>query len=250
MPPDLISPPSSAVAAQDYAAAVATDAQGNVYVAGLTYSPDFRVTAAALQSKIGSVGASDAFVAKFAPDGTLLWSTYLGGCCDDWATGVAVDAAGNVLVTGWTRSADFPVVRATQAALNNGVSPARYDAFVAKLDPNGSKLLYSTFLGGSGDDGASGLALDAAGNAYVAGNVQSSASFPGMKSTPDVNGIFVSKLDPNGALVYSFLHPYGSAAGIAVDSAGSAYVAGTLLFLQSLQLRHEQPSARRGTRRP
>src|SRR4249920_3341322 len=60
---------------QDYAAAVATDAQGNIYVAGLTYSPDFRVTAAALQSKIGSVGASDAFVAKFAPDGTLLWST-------------------------------------------------------------------------------------------------------------------------------------------------------------------------------
>ena len=144
---------------QDYAAAVATDAQGNVYVAGLTYSPDFRVTAAALQTKIGSVGASDAFVAKFAPDGTLLWSTYLGGCCDDWATGVAVDAAGNVLVTGWTRSADFPVVRATQAALNNGVSPARYDAFVAKLDPNGTKLLYSTFLGGSGDDGASGLAV-------------------------------------------------------------------------------------------
>jgi hypothetical protein len=90
--------------------------------------------------------------------------------------------------------------------LNNGVSPARYDAFVAKLDPNGTKLLYSTFLGGSGDDGSFRLALDAAGNAYVAGNVQSSASFPGMKSTPDVNGIFVSKLDPNGALVYSFLH--------------------------------------------
>ena len=223
---------------QDYAAAVATDAQGNVYVAGLTYSPDFRVTAAALQSKIGSVGASDAFVAKFAPDGTLLWSTYLGGCCDDWATGVAVDAAGNVLVTGWTRSADFPVLHAVQGTLNNGVSPARYDAFVAKLDPTGSKLLYSTFLGGSGDDGAYGLAVDAAGNAYVAGNVQSSASFPGMKSTPDVNGIFVSKLDPNGALVYSFLHPYGSAAGIAVDSAGSAYVAGTLLFLQSLQHCH------------
>ena len=192
---------------QDYAAAVATDAQGNVYVAGLTYSPDFRVTAGALQTKIGSVGASDAFVAKFAADGALLWSTYLGGCCDDWATGVAVDAAGNVLVTGWTRSADFPVLHAFQGTLNNGVSPARYDAFVAKLDPTGTKLLYSTFLGGSGDDGASGLAVDAGGNAYVAGNVQSSASFPGMKGTPDVNGIFVSKLDPNGALVYSFLHP-------------------------------------------
>jgi len=120
---------------QDYAAAVASDAQGNIYVAGLTYSPDFPVTAAALQSKIGSVGASDAFVAKFAPDGALLWSTYLGGILDDWATGVAVDAAGNVLVTGWTRSTNFPVFHALQPTLNNGASPARYDAFVAKLDP-------------------------------------------------------------------------------------------------------------------
>jgi len=215
-------------AGQDYAASVATDSKGNIYVAGLTYSPDFPVTPGALQTKIGTVGTSDAFVAKFAPDGTLLWSTYLGGCCDDWATGVAVDAAGNVLVTGWTRSADFPVYHAAQPTLNNGVSPARYDAFVAKLDPTGTKLLYSTFLGGDGDDGASGIALDAAGNAYVTGSVQSSTHFPGMQSLPDVNGIFVSKLDPQGALVYSFLHPYGTAAGIAVDTAGSAYVAGTL----------------------
>src|ERR1035441_5510321 len=99
---------------------------------------------------------------------------------------------------------------------------------VAKLDPSGAKLLYSTFLGGDGDDGASGLALDAAGNAYIAGVEQSPAHFPGMKSAPDVIGIFVTKLDPQGALVYAFLHPYGSAAGIAVDSAGSAYVAGTV----------------------
>src|ERR1019366_5496493 len=144
---------------QDYAAGVATDPQGNIYVAGLTYSPDFPVTPGALQTTIGSVGASDAFVAKFAPDGTLLWSTFLGGIGDDWATGVAVDAAGNVLVTGWTRSANFPVLHAFQGTLNNGASPARYDAFVAKLDPTGTRLLYSTFLGGDGDDGASGVAL-------------------------------------------------------------------------------------------
>jgi uncharacterized protein (TIGR03437 family) len=215
-------------AGQDYAAGVATDPQGNVYVAGLTYSPDFPVTPGAMQTKIGSVGASDAFVAKFAPDGKLLWSTYLGGTGDDWATGVAVDAAGNVLVAGWTRSGDFPVFHAVQATLNNGASPARYDAFVAKLDPTGAKLLYSTFLGGSGDDGANGLAVDASGNAYLAGVVQSPATFPGMKRTPDIIGIFVTKLDPQGALIYSFLHPYGSAAAIAVDASGSAYVAGTV----------------------
>lgn len=212
---------------QDYAAAVASDAQGNIYVAGLTYSPDFPVTAGALQSKIGSVGASDAFVAKFGPDGGLLWSTYLGGILDDWATGVAVDAAGNVVVSGWTRSTNFPVFHALQNTLNNGVSPARYDAFVAKLDPTGSRLIYSTFLGGDGDDWSSGLALDAAGNAYITGMVNTSANFPGMKGLPDAYGIFVAKLDAQGALVYSFLHPYGSAAGIAVDSAGSVFVAGT-----------------------
>jgi hypothetical protein len=210
----------------DYAAAVTTDPQGSVYVAGSTSSLDFPVTPGALQTKIG--GSSDAFVAKFTPDGVLLWSTYLGGCFDDWATGVAVDAAGNVLVTGWTASANFPVLHAVQATLNNGASLNRQDAFVAKLDPTGAKLVYSTFLGGEGDDGANGLALDAAGNAYVTGNVQSSASFPGLKSLPDVSGIFVAKLDPQGALAYTFLHPYGSAAGIAVDAAGSAYVAGTV----------------------
>jgi len=213
---------------QDYAAAVATDPQGNVYVAGLTYSPDFPVTPGALQTKIGTVGTSDAFVAKFAPDGALLWSTYLGGCCDDWATGVAVDSAGNVLVTGWTRSANFPLLHPFQGTLNNGASAARFDAFVAKLDPTGTKLLYSTFLGSDGDDGASGIAVDAAGNAYITGMVNSSASFTGIKVLPDVGGIFVAKLDPQGALVYAFLHPYGSAAGIAVDAAGSAYVAGTV----------------------
>ena len=212
---------------QDYAAAVATDPQGNVYVAGLTYSPDFPVTAGALQTTIGSVGASDAFVAKFKPDGTLAWATYLGGIGDDWATGVAVDSAGNVLVSGWTRSGNFPVFHAAQGTLNNGASPARFDAFIAKLDPTGTKLLYSTFLGSDGDDGAAGIALDAAGNAYITGTVNSSASFTGIKVLPDVFGIFVAKLDPQGALVYSFLHPYGTAAGIAVDAAGSAYVTGT-----------------------
>ena len=210
----------------DYAAAVTTDPLGNVYVAGSTSSPDFQVTPGALQTKFG--GSSDAFVAKFAPDGRLLWATYLGGTAQDWATGVAVDAAGNVLVAGVTRSADFPVFHAFQATLNNGASLAYHDAFVAKLDPTGAKLLYSTFLGGDSQDGAYGLAVDAAGNAYVTGLVQSTADFPGMKSLPDQGGIFVTKLDPQGALVYSFLHPSGSAAAIAVDAAGSAYVAGTI----------------------
>ena len=214
-------------AGQDYAASVAADLQGNTYVAGLTYSPDFRVTTGAFQTKAG--GGSDAFVAKFSASGVLLWSTYLGGNGDDWATGVAVDSGGNVLVTGWTRSVDFPVVHALQGTLNNGASPARYDAFIAKLNPAGTRLLYSTFLGGSDDDGANALALDAAGNAYIAGNSNSSAGFTGVKVTADTFGAFVAKVDPSGALLYAFFHPYeNTAAAIAVDRTGSAYVAGTM----------------------
>jgi uncharacterized protein (TIGR03437 family) len=226
---------------QDYGSAVASDAAGNTYVAGLTYSPDFPVTAGAFQTKLAGNGslanpfaiASDAFVAKFAPDGTLLWSTFLGGSGDDYATGVGVDAAGNVLVTGWTRSVDFPVLHALQPLHNGGVSPYRWDAFVSKLDPTGSKLLYSTYLGGVDDDGAYGLAVDSAGNAYITGSVGDAAGFPGFAGSPSGFGVFVSKLDPQGALVYSFFHLHGSfaegyaTAAIAVDATGSAYVTGT-----------------------
>jgi uncharacterized protein (TIGR03437 family) len=210
---------------QDYASSLATDAQGNVYVAGLTYSSDFPVTPGAAQTQFG--GTCDAFVSKFGPDGTLLWSTFLGGILDDWATGVAVDGAGNVWVTGWTRSANFPLVNPIQGTLDNGASDD-YDAFVAKLDPTGSQLLYSTFLGGAADDGAAGIALDVAGNAYVAGTSQSETGFPGAQNAPNTFGIFVSKLNAQGALVYTFIHPYGSAGGIALDASGSAYVTGSV----------------------
>ena len=209
---------------QDFATSVASDAQGNVYVAGLTYSPDFRVTTGAVQTKFG--GTCDAFVAKLGPDGKLIWSTYLGGILDDWATGVALDSAGNVLVAGYTRSGNFPLLNPVKSTLN-GANADDYDAFVAKLDPNGTKLLYSTFLGGPADDGAAGIALDAAGNAYVAVNVGSATGYPGTQNAPNSFGIFVSKLNPQGALVYSFFRPYGIAGGIALDSAGSAYVTGS-----------------------
>ena len=210
---------------QDFATSVASDAQGNVYVAGLTYSPDFRVTPEAVQTKFG--GTCDAFVAKLGPDGKVIWSTYLGGILDDWATGVALDSAGNVLVTGYTRSGNFPLVNPVKSTLN-GVNADDYDAFVAKLDPNGSKLLYSTFLGGPDNDGAAGIAADAAGSAYVAVSVNSATGYPGIQNAPDQFGIVVSKLNPQGALIYSFFHPYGAAGGIAVDAGGNAYVTGLL----------------------
>ena len=202
---------------QDYAAAVTTDERGNTYVAGLTFSKDFPVTAGAVQTTFG--GTSDAFVAKLGPDGRVIWATYLGGILDDAATGIALDGAGNVIVSGWTRSYDFPTVHAIQSTLNGGTSLTAFDAFLAKLNPTGTKLLFSTFLGGPNDDFGNGLALDAAGSAYVAGTVSNS----------NQPGIFVDKVNAQGsALVYSYFHPSGSAAAIAVDAAGSAYAAGTV----------------------
>jgi photosystem II stability/assembly factor-like uncharacterized protein len=200
---------------QDYAAAVASDGRGNTYVAGLTFSKDFPVTAGAVQTTFG--GTSDAFVAKLGPDGKAIWATFLGGILDDGATGIGLDGQGNVIVSGWTRSQDFPTAHAIQGTLNGGAAPPAFDAFVAKIDPSGPKLLYSTFLGGPDDDFGYGLAVDGAGNAYLAGTTTNSNS----------PGIFVKKLDSQGRLAYSFFRPSGSAAAIAVDEAGSAYVTGT-----------------------
>ena len=208
----------------EYANAVASDGAGNTYVAGVTYSSAFPVTPGAFQITFG--GVSDAFVAKLGPDGKLVWSTFLGGLLDDAATGIALDATGNVLVTGYTRSPGFPLAHPLMGTLNNGVSATNYDAFVAKLDPTGSKLLYSTFLGGPMYDYGWALATDASGSAYVAGMLQDATGFPGLPSSTKGYGIFVSKLDPQGSLVYSFFHPAGTAAAIAVDAAGSAYVTG------------------------
>jgi uncharacterized protein (TIGR03437 family) len=210
---------------QDYATAVASDSAGNVYVVGLTYSPDFPVTAGAVQTKFG--GTSDAFVSKLGPDGKRIWSTYLGGILDDWATGVALDSSGNILVTGWTRSANFPLLNPIQGALDSGATD-NYDAFVTKLDPNGAKLLYSTFLGGAKDDGAAGITVDSGGNAYVAVSTNSATGFPGLQNGPDQFGIVVTKLNPQGAITYSFFHPNGQAGGIALDAAGAVYVAGSV----------------------
>ena len=90
------------------------------------------------------------------------------------------------------------------------------------------RLSRRAFLGGAADDGAAGIALDVAGNAYVAGTSQSETGFPGAQNAPNTFGIFVSKLNAQGALVYTFIHPYGSAGGIALDASGSAYVTGSV----------------------
>src|SRR5262245_27811061 len=130
----------------DSAFAVAADAAGNTYVTGTTASADFPATAGAFDGSLN--GLYDAFVAKFRPDGIVAWATYLGGDGDERGHGIAVDAGGNVYVTGRTDSANYPTTAGSLApAFNGGV-----DAFVTKLNADGATLAYSTYLGGSGSE--------------------------------------------------------------------------------------------------
>lgn len=272
---------------------VAVDGAGNVYVTGTTPSADFPTTPGANQTPGGRL---DVFVTKFSPTGALLYSTYLGGPCDDYAREIAVDTAGNAYITGrahgggncyadvrsgvlvakldptgavlyasviggrladssighaiavdaaghayvtgtaYAASRDFPT---TPGALRTGDCGGLYifnDAFVAKLSADGGALEYSTFLCGTGDDSPSGIAVDAAGNAYVAGTTGSS-DFPTVNPLqgsrlggPVALTGFVSKLSPDGSsLLYStYLGGSGSDAigGIALDGLGNVYVTG------------------------
>ena len=218
----------------DYGVGLAPDSAGNAYVTGATYSANFPTTPGAFDTTLNGGGA-DVFVTKLDASGAaLLYSTYVGGTNEsvgDRGSGIALDGAGNAYVAGGTGSPDFPT---TPGAFDTTFNGGGADAFVTKLDASGASLLYSTFLGGSGADGASGLALDGGGNAYVIGTTvwTDFPTTPGAFDT-SFNGdfdSFLTKLDTNGAaLLYStFLG--GSAgdfpSGLALDGAGNAYVAG------------------------
>ncbi|MGO9274542.1 MAG: SBBP repeat-containing protein [Terriglobia bacterium] len=201
---------------------VAVDVAGNAYVTGITDSTDFP-TANPLQS---NNGGPDAFVAKLNPAGSVLaYSTYVGGSGLNVGAAIAVDSAGNAYVTGWTDSTDFPTANPFQPHLGGSD-----DGFVTKLNSAGSALVYSTYLGGSASDGSYGIAVDAAGNAYVTGGTYST-DFPTANPLYSCSGggAFVTKFNPTGsALVYSTCLGGSGDEGndIAVDAAGNAYVTG------------------------
>jgi len=154
----------------DLGSSIAVDGSGNAYVTGYTYSTDFP-TQNPFQRTLR--GRQDVFVTKLNPSGNaLVYSTYLGGSGDDTANSIAVDGSGNAYVTGYTYSTDFPTQNPFQRTLRG-----RQDVFVTKLNPSGNALVYSTYLGGSGDDLGFGIAVDGSGNAYVTGST-SSTDFP------------------------------------------------------------------------
>jgi hypothetical protein len=217
---------------------IAFDAQGAMYVVGVTHSPDFPATAGAFDTSfdLGDPFPSpraDAFVTKLTPAGSgLAYSTYLGGSSGfhDYAYDIAVDSGGAAYITGETSSADFPT---TPGGFDTSLAGSR-DAFVTKLDPAGSDLAYSTYLGGSDLDGSLDIAVDPTRGAYVTGTTES-VDFP---ITPDAfdtsaNGgsdAFIAKLDSFGTdLAYSTYlggDLVDVAVGLALDSQKTAYITG------------------------
>jgi len=223
----------------DWAGGVAVDNTGNAYIAGTTTSFDFPTTPGAVFPVHGGCIGScyDAFVAKINTTGTgLVYATYLGGAGDDFANAIAIDSAGNAYVTGTTNSTDFPT---TGGALQRscGGTCFDHDAFVVKLNATGSALLYSTYLGGSGEDAGTGIAINQ-GNAYVSG-FSGSTDFPttlgAFQTTMQGQGSsFVVQLNPNGTAMNfgTFLGEvdlFDAGGAIALDSAGNSYVTGNTL---------------------
>jgi hypothetical protein len=228
---------------EDHGYGIAVDAAGNAYITGKTNSTDFP-TVNPIQS--GLKGMHDAFVAKLASGGSaLLYSTYLGGSQDDVGNGIAVDAVGDAYVIGSTSSNNFPTANAIQPHYAGGSE----DAFVAELAVDGTALIYSTYLGGSQDDTGTGIAVDAAGDAYLIGGTYSS-NFPTANALQENQGgsrdAFVAELSAGGtALIYSTYLGGTSAdtgTGIAVDNAGDAYITGYTTSLDFPTINALQPS--------
>jgi hypothetical protein len=230
----------------DQSTGIAVDSSGNVYIEGYSNSADFLLTTLGAPS----TSANHVFVAKLDPTGSsLVYADYIGGNGDDYGIGLALDNANNVYVTGSTTSSNFPTVNPYQA-----VEPGSYSGFVTKISSNGSTLMYSTYLGGSGFDQPAAIAVDTLGEVYVAGGT-TSQNFPvinAYQATALANQTgtygnygFVSKFSAAGSsLTYStFLAgnsnvnqgcgspclpaPYTAVSALAVDADGSAYVAGT-----------------------
>lgn len=208
---------------------VAVDPAGRVYVVGTTRSPDFPVHAALQPS---TQNAYDAFLIKLTPRGSFVYSTYLGGGSTDEAWDVAADPAGHAYVIGNTHSFDFPTRNAIQPTL--GGATGNSDAFALRVTPDGSSLVWSTYLGGESGERGLGIAVSRSGDTYVTGLTMSAdfpirnALQPASASAP-IPDAFVTRLDPAGSLVYS-TYLGGSeldwGGDVAVDARGSAFVSG------------------------
>lgn len=218
---------------EDEAFGVTVDHEGYFYVVGTTASDQATFPETLGPDLTHNGGKSDVFVARLEPDGTsLVFCTFLGGFQTDRGYGIAVDNVGDVYVTGQTGSQDFPIVLPMDSSYDND-----HDAFITKLARDGSRILYSTYLGGRGDDLAKAIVVDGAHNVYVAGRTTSWWGWPtsygpiwnsGQRGSTDA---FVTRLNAAGNTV-AFTHFVGGhgiddAWGIDLDQAGNIYIVGS-----------------------
>lgn len=215
---------------------IAVGSAGNAYLVGNTTSTNFP-TLSPLQAS--SAGGTDVYVTKLAADGrSVVWSTYLGGSRDEQGRGIVLDSSGDVYVVGTTSSSNFPTAGSNTA--RQASSGGGNDGFVAKLSADGATLVFGTYLGGSGQEAENGVAVDASGNAYVAGETTSSnfsTLNPFQSALTGISGATVVKYSPTGSMLYAtYLGGTGTnatgaehdrALGISVDGSGSAYVTGS-----------------------
>jgi hypothetical protein len=217
----------------DHAAGIAVDSSGSAYVTGDTDSDNWPVQ---VPYQLMLNGSTNAFVTKLSPAGnSLVYSTYLGGSAVDVGTSIAIDGTGAAYIAGWTQSTDYPVLLAFQSRPR--VPPGWFTGFVTKLSPAGTTLVYSTYLGGSGEEKPLGIAVDAGGAAFVTG-VTYSTDFPllhpfqSTNNNPGEGTCFVTKLGAVGNAVIWSTYLGGSYGdgdvcyGIAADNADEAYVTG------------------------
>ena len=211
---------------------IAVDSTGAAYIGGETDSTDFPIAGPPIQTK--NAGADDGFIAKLDSNGTVLdYSTYIGGSSEDLVTGIALDGSNNAYVTGITVSSNFPT---TTGAFQTGQSGTADNGFVAAIKADGSAMIYSTYLGGSGTNDAFAIAVDSAGEAYVTGDTNSS-NFPVLNATQatlkGATDVFITKVQANGSgLLFSTY--YGgtldeAGTGIAIDAFNDVYVTGRTL---------------------
>ncbi|HEV7493321.1 SBBP repeat-containing protein [Baekduia sp.] len=202
------------------ATGVGADAANNVYIAGnAAQGDDLATTAGSVQSAYGG-GYDDVFVEKLNPSGTAVqYATYLGSAHEDYAYGLAVDGAGNTYITGTTNAPSgagaFPT---TAGAFQTAYGTGYADGFVAKLNPSGTGLVYSTLVGGADQDGSYGIAVGTDGSAYFTGN------FPNFHGC---DGLATGKISPSGtALSWFACTPGAVGHGVAIDPSGNVYVGG------------------------
>ncbi|HWQ57284.1 MAG TPA: SBBP repeat-containing protein [Bryobacteraceae bacterium] len=213
----------------DAGRAIAVDTAGDAYVAGTATGAGFPVTPGALRTAPG--GLSDAFVARLDATGGLVWSTFLGDSGDDTAAGIAMAPGGGVYVTGYTASRQFPTTQGAPQTIYRG---GFYDAFLVRLNASGSALVYSTLLGGSGNDQGRAVVAEPDGGACLTGRTDSTglaSSYAAQREYAGNGDALIACTNPAGnAWTYvSYLggRSMDEAYGAAIDAAGNLYTSGT-----------------------